>query len=85
MIAAAGPACARNIWELALRQWFRQEASKKEPDLQMCERITASLANLEREAGRWRQSVDYLEMLKQVSPVPDKIQKQIEELQQRLK
>lgn len=79
------PSRARNVWELALRQWMRQEAPKKEPDTLLCEQITASLAHLEEEAGNWPQTIRYLELLKKVSPVPDQIQKQIDQLRAKLK
>lgn len=79
------PVRARNVWELALQEWARQEAARQEPDTLLYGQITASLAHLEEKSGNWPQTVHYLELLKRVSPVPDQIQGRINELRSKLR
>ena len=74
---------ARNVLESALRKWRKQEESKPAPDWLLYREITAYLARLEEKAGNLEESVRYLEMLKKASPVPESIQRQIEELNQK--
>ena len=75
---------ARNVCELALRKWH-QQSTKPDPDWLLYREITAYLAHLEEKAGRLEEAVHYLEKLKKASPVPEAIQKQIDNLKQRLK
>ncbi|MGA9778292.1 MAG: hypothetical protein WBS33_08480, partial [Verrucomicrobiia bacterium] len=44
----------------------------------VCEEITMNLAHLEQNEGHWPQAIQYLKIVKQVSPNPDAIQKQID-------
>jgi len=72
---------ARNVWMAALRCWEAQNTSVKtntESQL-VCEEIAMNLAHLEEDEGHWPQAIDYLKIVKQVSPNPDAIQKQIDE------
>jgi len=75
---------ARNIWELALRQWQQKDANAKADDRIVYEEIVMNLARLERENGRGIQAVQYLEMAKKVSPAPDALQKQIDDIRRTL-
>lgn len=72
---------ARNLWELALRKWNLTEAPKKEPNRLLLAEITVHLARLEEREGNLPAAIHYLGILKMVSPHPDKIQRQIDELQ----
>lgn len=72
---------ARNLWELALRKWNLTEATKKEPNRLLLAEITVHLARLEEREGNLPAAVHYLGILKMVSPHPDKIQRQIDDLQ----
>jgi len=81
------PKIARNLWEIALRKWkYQQEKSETEknpgikPDDLVYEAIVGHLARLEESEGNFAQAISYLELLKKTSPVPDQIQKQIDEL-----
>ena len=47
--------------------------------------ITMNLGASGRKAAHWPQAIQYLEMVKQVSPDPDAIQKQIDEAEQKMK
>jgi tetratricopeptide (TPR) repeat protein len=77
------PARARNIWELALRRWKEKEAGKTEPDKITLNEIAVNLAILEEKAGNIGASIHYLEIAKTVSPHPDEIQRQIQDLRLR--
>lgn len=76
---------ARNVWELALRKWAKNEADKPEPDKLMLDRILVNLARLEEREGNYRKALDYLRRLKTVSLFPELIESQIQELQLKLK
>lgn len=76
---------ARNIWELALKNWQKTEANKKEPDNFMFEQITVRLAQLEEKDGQFEKAINYWTMAKNVSPDPRAIQERIEEAKQKLK
>jgi tetratricopeptide (TPR) repeat protein len=71
---------ARNLFELALRKWERSESGKAEPDKFVFQQITGHLARLEEREERFEKALEYLELLRAVSPNPDKIQEQIAEL-----
>lgn len=76
---------ARNLYELALTKWNQQEAGKEEPNILLHQQIVVRLARMEESAGRWNDSIHYLELLKKHSPYPDQIQKQIEEVKLKAK
>ncbi len=78
------PARARNVWELALQKWKRQESNKPEPDTLAFLQITGHLARLEEREGDFRKAVSYLEMLRKLSPFPAEIQKQIDEVRKKI-
>ncbi len=76
---------ARNVWEMALRKWQKNEGPKSEPDKQTLHDILINLARLEEAEGNLAKAVGYLQQVKPVSPNPEAIQKQIEDLQRRLR
>jgi tetratricopeptide (TPR) repeat protein len=71
---------ARNVWETALRNWRIQAAKQPEPDRLLLMKIVTHLADLEEKQQRYPAAIQYLEILKTVSPVPATIQKHIDEL-----
>src|SRR5262245_28372627 len=75
---------ARNVWQLARRRWLEQEAAGKKSDKIDLEEITVSLARLEEDADNLAPAIEYLEEAKQLSPAPQALQKQIDELKQKL-
>ena len=77
------PERARNLWELALRKWLLHQKADLEPDDFAYEQITGNLARVEENAGNLDRAILYLKMLKEKSPVPDSIQRQIDELQRK--
>ena len=78
------PNIARNLWEMALRRWDDQDAAGEEPDLILYDEIIANLAHVEEEQGNLQGSLSYLEIEAEVSPVPDAIRKNIDDLKQKI-
>jgi tetratricopeptide (TPR) repeat protein len=75
---------ARNLWELALRRWDEALKAKQEPDKLVLEEIETNLARLEEESGNLAKAISYLQLAQQISPNPDALQKQVDELKQKL-
>ena len=81
---------ARNIWEAAVRSWYAGMAGK--PDSEkfsfdnkfLLEQLQTHLALLEEDAGNFSAAITHLEQAKTVSPSPAELQKQIEELKEKL-
>ena len=80
------PGRASNIWLAALRCWQAQGKKARESieGKRLCDNITINLAHLEEDAGNWPRAIKYLEITKQVSPNPDAIQKQIDEIEKKV-
>jgi tetratricopeptide (TPR) repeat protein len=78
------PARARKIWDLALRRWGQQEAADKKPDLSQLGQIALNLARLEEKEGDLARALQLLDLAKRASPNPEALQKQIDELKQKL-
>jgi tetratricopeptide (TPR) repeat protein len=78
--ADKNPEKARNIWLAAKRFWETQPSETKTNSTIFFGRITGSLARLEEESGNWQQAIKYFEMAKSVSPKPEAIQMQINEI-----
>jgi hypothetical protein len=77
------PGRARNLWELALRNWREKEAGKPDPDNFHYAQILGALAKLEEGQANESKALEYLAALKEVSPYKDSIQKWIEDVQQK--
>ena|SRR2546421_1732570 len=78
------PQRARNVWELALRKWRERSQHGDKPDDFVLEQILTHLAQLEEREGHWGQAISYLEKLKPVSPRPEAIQRQIDDLRRKV-
>ena len=74
----------RNVWELALRRWREQEPSKKYPDNFTLREIVVNLGRLEEDQGNFAAAINYLEEAKTLSPAPQALQKQIDDLKRKL-
>lgn len=75
---------ARNVWQFALRKWNETESGKEKPNHFEREKIAVPLARLEEDAGRFERAIELLELGKQASPNPAALQKQIDELREKL-
>jgi tetratricopeptide (TPR) repeat protein len=71
---------ARNLWEAALKHWNQTESTKENPDTFLLLQITWHLALVEQQTGHTEKAIAYLETAKTVSPIPDQVQKRIDEL-----
>jgi tetratricopeptide (TPR) repeat protein len=71
---------ARNVWVFALRRWHEVEETKSVPDKVLLGHLLGSLARIENQDGHHRESIGYLKQLKEISPSPELIQKQIDQL-----
>ena len=78
------PDRARNVWELALRRWLLLNAEQQKENKIAFEEITIHLARLEENAGNWAPAINWLQAAQKVSPAPDILQKQIEEIKAKL-
>lgn len=78
------PVRARNLWELGLRRWQAQADTLQKPDDGIYLKLVINLAHLEEEQGDFRKTLYYRELEVKVSPQPDVVQKQIDELKQKL-
>jgi tetratricopeptide (TPR) repeat protein len=74
------PERARNLWELALRDWREKEASKPDPNIFVYAQILGALAKLEEEQKNYPKALEYLALLKEVSPNKASIAKWMEDL-----
>ena len=75
---------ARNVWELALKRWEQVESKKEHPDKLGCDEITVNLGRLEEEEGNIPAAIQYLERAKALSPAPQALQKQIDDLRKKM-
>lgn len=75
---------ARNLWELALRRWREQDAAGKNPEQGAYLDTLINLAHLEEETGNLRRALMYRELEVKVTPQPAVVQKEIDDLKQKL-
>lgn len=75
---------ARNVWELAYRNWENQEAAKEDPDLTSLGLIADNLAHLEEQAANFESAIVWLKRGKRASPHPADLDAQIAELRAKL-
>ena len=74
------PSRAQNLYLAALKKWQRSESGKNDPDQFSYMQITAGLAHLEESQGHNAKAVEYLEMLRRVSPSAAGVQAHIDAL-----
>lgn len=74
---------ARNVWELALKKWQRKEGDKADASNFLYAQILGSLAKLEEEDKRYPKAIEYLQLLKVVSPSKENIQKWMDALKRK--
>jgi len=72
---------ARNLWELALKNWHTHQAGQPETNLLAGAQILGHLAQLESEQGRRDRALIYLRELAGISPNREAIKKWIAELE----
>jgi tetratricopeptide (TPR) repeat protein len=75
---------ARNLYLAALQKWQRSQSGKDDPDQFSYMQITAGLAHLEEGEGHYAKAIEYLEMLRRVSPSADGVQAHIDALKSKV-
>jgi len=75
---------ARNLWELALRNWKKAEAAKTEPDVLLHAQLLSNLAKLEETQRNYARALEYLAELKGFSPHPEVLQGWIDDLKKQV-
>jgi tetratricopeptide (TPR) repeat protein len=78
------PDRARNIWQFALNSWLKQDSAAQKENRRGFGEITVNLANLEREAGRYEDAINWFQAAQQVSPNPAALQLQIDEIKAKM-
>jgi tetratricopeptide (TPR) repeat protein len=78
------PAHARNLWELALRNYDKLATSGAETDKYLFLQIIAHLAVLEDQQGNYQTALAHMEVWQKHSPNPDEVQKRMEEVTEKL-
>jgi tetratricopeptide (TPR) repeat protein len=71
---------ARNVWELALRNWREKESAKADPNIFAYAQLLGNLATLEEQQQNYSKAVEHLTFLKQVSPHKESVQKWLDDL-----
>lgn len=74
---------ARNLWETALAKLARHSPTNEDEQAELTflqERVLGQLARLEEQDGRPEQALRYLEQLKPLSPVPEKVQEWMDQV-----
>lgn len=75
---------ARNIWLGAFKVWQQQSETEQQSSTRILGDIAIHLAHLEQEHENWAAALHYLEVARAVSPKPEGIQKQIDEVRSKL-
>ncbi len=71
---------ARNLWELAVRNWREKESAKPDPNIFPYAQLLGNLAALEEEQKNYVKAIEYLNLLVQISPHTASIQKWMDDL-----
>ncbi len=74
----------RNVWLYAVQKLDAQKSPKTDQDEFMLSQLTLRLARLEEGQGNLSLAIDWLERYKPLSPTPDVIAQQIEELKRKI-
>jgi tetratricopeptide (TPR) repeat protein len=69
---------AKNVWLFALRRWHEMEDPKPKPDKFLLAQLLGGLTRIEIQDGHYNEAIEYLKQLKEFSPSPEQVQKQID-------
>lgn len=71
---------ARNVWQFGVMQYHKwPEAARKKDEL-IYEQLAGNLAKLEAAQGNYPKAIEWMESVKLVSPAPQEVQIQIDEI-----
>jgi tetratricopeptide (TPR) repeat protein len=76
---------ARNVWEMGVNKLDAQKQPLNEQDEFIMLSLTIHLAHLEEIQGNYARAIEWLQRNKNISPEPDAIQKQIDDMNLKLK
>ena len=75
---------ARNVWQLALNGWMKQDSQTQKENRLGFEEITVNLANLERGAGNYEQAINWFQAAEKVSLAPASLEQQVDEIKRKM-
>ncbi len=75
---------AENLLELSLKKWHKQEAAGMNPSEPVYRDTLGELVRLEEQQGNFKQMIIYLEEMKKISPNPDVVEKQIQDVKKKM-
>ena len=75
---------ARNVWELGVKKFLARSPDEMKEEKMILDELAVNLARLEDEAGNYGPAINWFHLAQKVSPAPDALQTQIDELQKKL-
>lgn len=75
---------ARNVWVLGVNRYLGLKDEQKREDKLIFEQLVVHLARLEDETGHYEQALNWFKIAQTVSPAPEALQKQIDEVQKKI-
>jgi tetratricopeptide (TPR) repeat protein len=75
---------ARNVWELGVKKFLARSPDEMKADKMILDELAVNLARLEDEAGNYGPAINWFHLAQKVSPAPEALQQQIDELQKKL-
>jgi len=75
---------ARNVWELGVKKFQLRSPEQQKEDKLVLDNLAINLARLEEDAGNYGQAIHWFRLAQTVSPLPESLQKQIDEVQKKL-
>jgi len=75
---------ARNVWELGIKKFQLRSPEQQKEDKLVLDNLAVNLARLEEDAGNYAQAIHWFRLAQTVSPLPESLQKQIDEVQKML-
>lgn len=75
---------ARNVWVLGVNRYLGLKDEDKKENKLIFEQLVVHLARLEDETSHYEQALNWFKIAQTVSPVPEALQKQIDEVQKKI-
>ena len=75
---------ARNVWVLGVNKYLGLKPAEQKESKLIFEQLVVHLARLEDEAGNYEQAINWFRTAQGVSPAPEALQKQIDDIQKKI-
>jgi len=75
---------ARNVWVLGVNKFLGLKPEVQKEEKLIFEQLVVHLARLEDDAGNYEQAVNWFHIAQTVSPAPEALQKQIDDIQKKI-